>query len=38
MDTKYLTKGTKVYLPIEVEGALFSIGVRILFVIPEFGG
>ena len=32
MDTKYLTKGTKVYLPIEVEGALFSIGVYTLYV------
>lgn len=27
VDTKYLTKGTTLYLPIEVEGGLFSIGV-----------
>jgi len=26
MDTKHLTRGTKLYLPVEVEGALFSIG------------
>ncbi|CAF1007500.1 unnamed protein product [Adineta ricciae] len=26
IDTKYLTKGSKLYLPIECEGALFSIG------------
>jgi acetamidase/formamidase len=27
VDTKHLTKGTTLYLPIEVEGGLFSIGV-----------
>ena len=27
VDTKYLTAGTTLYLPIEVEGGLFSIGV-----------
>ena len=26
MDTRYLTKGTHLYLPVEVPGALFSIG------------
>jgi acetamidase/formamidase len=26
MDTKHLTKGARLYLPVEVEGALFSIG------------
>ncbi|KAI0086042.1 Formamidase [Irpex rosettiformis] len=26
IDTKHLTKGTTLYLPVEVEGALFSIG------------
>lgn len=27
LDTKHLTKGSTLYLPVEVEGALFSIGV-----------
>lgn len=27
IDTRHLTKGTTLYLPVEVEGALFSIGV-----------
>ena len=26
MDTKHITRGTKLYLPVEVNGALFSIG------------
>ena len=29
LDTKHLTKGATLYLPVEVEGALFSIGVRL---------
>ena len=29
LDTKHLTKGSTLYLPVEVEGALFSIGVRL---------
>ncbi len=31
IDTRHLTKGTTLYLPIEVEGALFSLGVSIDF-------
>ena len=31
IDTKHLTAGTTLYLPIEVEGALFSMGVSINF-------
>ncbi|KAH0835449.1 Formamidase [Lanmaoa asiatica] len=31
LDTKHLTKGSTLYLPVEVEGALFSIGVRLDF-------
>lgn len=26
LDTRYLTQGSKLYLPVEVEGALFSVG------------
>lgn len=29
IDTKHLTKGSTLYLPVEVEGALFAAGVRI---------
>ena len=29
LDTKHLTAGATLYLPVEVEGALFSIGVRL---------
>jgi acetamidase/formamidase len=28
LDTKHLTKGATLFLPVEAEGALFSIGVR----------
>lgn len=31
LDTKHLTKGSTLYLPVEVEGALFAIGVRLGF-------
>lgn len=34
VDTKHLAKGTTLYLPIEVEGALFSIGVSPLALRP----
>lgn len=30
LDTKYLYKGSQLFLPVEVEGALFSIGVGII--------
>jgi acetamidase/formamidase len=30
LDTKYLTKGAVLYLPVEVDGALFSIGVCLI--------
>ena len=33
LDTKHLTKGSTLYLPVEVEGALFSIGVRLWFLL-----
>jgi acetamidase/formamidase len=26
MDTKHITKGSKLYLPVQVKGALFSLG------------
>jgi acetamidase/formamidase len=31
IDTKHITVGSTLFLPIEVEGALFSIGVSSLF-------
>lgn len=29
IDTRYVTKGSKLFLPVEVEGALFSVGVSL---------
>lgn len=37
LDTKHLTKGATLYLPVEVEGALFAIGVCLRFSLGGSG-
>lgn len=37
LDTKHLTKGATLYLPVEVEGALFAIGVCLSFSLGGSG-